>query len=802
MEMIIILKSIMNRISNQNNPFCINSRKHVWLTINYRIAFGFLFILMLIVCIAYTWYNEWQKIEQLEEDNRRVDGFRSDINDIHIRLIEFSLLGETVLDWDDEDVEHYHTQRMMVDSMLCRFKGSYPFERIGSLRCLLENKEIQMRNIVQVLDEQEALNAKIARQVPVIVRKSTQEQPKKPKRKGFLGLFGKKEEPKPTATTAMLHTLNRDMIVRQQAQSRMLAEHTDSLSVRNGELNRQLQSLIRRMDDRVQSDLRQREAEITTMREQSFLQIGGLTGFVLLLLVISYIIIHREANRIKRYKEKTARLISELQESAAQNEELITSRKKAMHTITHELRTPLTAIHGYAELIPTENDTEKIDNYSGNIRMAAQRMIAMLNSLLRYFRLDRGKEQASVAPFKLRTIADTLSAEFTPLSEEKGLRLSVECDTDIIVMSDKERVMQICDNLLTNAVKFTQTGDISVRLSHSCGILDIVVEDTGSGMTEEEQHRVFNAFERLSNAATQDGFGLGLSIVRRIVDMLGGTIRLDSEKGKGSRFTVEIPARTADTVTSDENDVQETHLEKSYSVITLDDNEIVLNMIKDMYASVGVHCDTFSNVGDMMEAIRSRNYDFAIVDLKMPEMNGFEVLELMRSSSVGNSRELPVIVATASGSCDEEELLTRGFTACLFKPFAISELLATSEKCLSANAGKDELPDLTSLLAYGDKTMILDRLITETEKDIQTVRNAVEKNDCKVLDEWVHRLRSSWAVIRADKPLWELYELLHQKEECSKEELQRAVFAILDKGNMIIKVAKEERRESDEDICD
>ena len=221
-----------------------------------------------------------------------------------------------------------------------------------------------------------------------------------------------------------------------------------------------------------------------------------------------------------------------------------------------------------------------------------------------------------------------------------------------------------------------------------------------------------------------------------------------------------------------------------------------------MYASAGVHCDTFSNVSDMMEAVRIRNYDFAIVDLKMPEMNGYEVLELMRSSSIGNSKMIPVIVATASGSCDEDELLTRGFTACLFKPFAISELLATSEKCLSANAEKNELPDLTSLLAYGDKTMILDRLITETEKDMQVVKDAGEKTDRKALDEWVHRLRSSWGVIRADKPLWELYELLHQKEECSDEKLQHAVSAVLEKGNMIINIAKKERRESDEDICD
>lgn len=751
--------------------------------------------------IAYTCYCEWEEIERLEEQNRQIDSSRQEMHEVYVQMIAFSLLGETMLNWGSEDLEHYHTRRMAVDSLLCLFKEVYPSQRIDSLRCLLENKEKLIRNIVQVLDEQDAINAKIARQVPVIAQKSTQEQPKKLKRKGFLGLFGKKEEPKPTVTTTMLYTLNRDMITRQKAQGRRLAEHIDSLVVRNGELNRQLQSLIRKMDDRVLSDLQQREDEIDAMREHSFLQIGGLTGFVLLLLVISYIIIHRDANRIKRYKEKTARLISELQESATRNEELITSRKKAMYTITHELRTPLTAIHGYAELIPNEKDTEKIDSYSGNIRMAAQRMIAMLNSLLRYFRLDSGKEQANVVPFKLNTIADTLSAEFTPLSEEKGLQLSVGCDGDIIVMGDKERIMQICDNLLTNAVKFTQAGSISVKLSHSDSTLKIVAEDTGSGMTKDEQHRVFNAFERLSNAATQDGFGLGLSIVKHIVDMLSGTIRLDSEKGRGSRFTVMIPMQTADAVAK-EGKEQKPSVEKSYSVLVLDDNEVVLNMMKDMYASAGVHCDTFSNVSDMMEAVRTRCYDFVITDLKMPEINGYEVLELMRSSSIGNSKDIPVIVATASGSCGEEELLARGFTACLFKPFTLSELLETSEKCLSVNARKDELPDLTSLLAYGDKAAMLDRLITETEKDMQAIKEAVERDDRKALDEWVHRLRSSWAVIRADKPLWELYELLHRSEESPEEELQRAVSAILEKGNMIIKVAKEERRKSDEDICD
>ena len=223
-------------------------------------AAGYLLMVLLVGGIIYTWLGEWRDLERLEAQNRQIDDFRKEINEVHIQLIEFSLLGETILDWEEKNLEHYHARRMAMDSMLCRFKTFYPTGRIDSVRHLLEDKEQQMRGIVKLLDEQQALNEKMARQVPVIVQKSVQEQPKKPKRKGFLGIFGKKEKPEPTTTTTMLRSLNRNMISEQRVQSRRLSEHADSLAARNAELNRQLQGLIRQMDEKVQSDLQERKA--------------------------------------------------------------------------------------------------------------------------------------------------------------------------------------------------------------------------------------------------------------------------------------------------------------------------------------------------------------------------------------------------------------------------------------------------------------------------------------------------------------------------------------------------------------
>lgn len=757
------------------------------------ITSGYLLITLLIGCIAYVWHSEWQDIEKLESDNRKIDELRKSINNIQIQLIEFSLLGETVLDWNDEELRYYHVQRMAIDSMLCRFKVTYPAERIDCVRHFLEDKERQMRQIVKVLEQQQTLNEKVASKVPLIVQKSVQEQSKKPKRKGFWGIFGKKEDAKSTITTTMLRSLNQNMIAEQQEQSRRLSEHADSLAARNAELNQHLQSLIHQIDRKVQADLQEREAEIAAMREQSFIQIDSLIGFVLLLLVISYIIIHRNANRIKLYKRETTDLIGQLQQAVKQNEALITSRKKAVHTITHELRTPLTAITGYAGLVEKENKTDKIGVYLQNIRQSSERMREMLNTLLDFFRLDNGKEQPAISTCRIFAITHTLETEFMPIAMNKGLALTVTNHTDAVVLTDKERILHIGNNLLSNAIKFTENGGVSLTTDYNNGVLTLIVEDTGTGMTEEEQQRVFGAFERLSNAVTKDGFGLGLSIVQRIVAMLGGTVRLESEKGKGSRFTVEIPMQVAEELTKQAVQDYDRHNERYRDVIAIDNDEVQLLMLKEMYAQEGVHCDTCTDAAELMELIRRKEYSLLLTDLNMPGINGFELLELLRSSNVGNSKTVPVVVTTASGSCGKEELMGRGFAGCLFKPFSMSELMEVSDRC-ALKGTPDEKPDFSTLLSYGNESVMLEKLITETEKEMQAFRDAARRKDIQELDALTHHLRSSWEILRADRPLRELYRLLHGSPAPDWEVIHNAAKDVLDKGSTIIEMAKEERR--------
>ena len=334
---------------------------------------------------------------------------------------------------------------------------------------------------------------------------------------------------------------------------------------------------------------------------------------------------------------------------------------------------------------------------------------------------------------------------------------------------------------------------MSLIVDYINGVLTITVEDTGSGMTEEEQQQIFGAFERLSNAAAKDGFGLGLAIVKNIVTMLSGKISLESEKGKGSRFIVEIPMPKAEEVPEKEIQTYIHREDRNLNVVAIDNDEVLLLMLKEMYAQEGIHCDTCTDAAELMEMVRRKEYNLLLTDLNMPGINGFELLELLRSSNVGNSHTIPVVVATASGSCDAEELLERGFVGCLFKPFSISELMEVSDKC-AIKATQDRKPDFSALLSYGNEAVMLEKLITETEKEMQAVRDAATRNALQELDALTHHLRSSWEVLCADQPLRVLYDVLHGKDKSVNEALSNAVSAVLDKGAEIIRQAEEERR--------
>lgn len=642
---------------------------------------------------------------------------------------------------------------------------------------------------MEAMERQNEADSLLVNHLPEVARRATRVRTIKQKKSGLAGFFGGKKTVQIIPSAKELHQFSDSLTALQRKQAAEMDAYTDSLRTRNRTLNAQLDRLITELDRQAQEAFTQKERKIAEAQTVSVRLFTATISAAIILLFLSYLTIHRELKRNADEKKKREKLIGELQESNEANEKLIKLRRNLIQNVTHELRTPLTVISGNAELLLNDTEADSQLRHAQTIHDAAGRMAGMINNLLVYFRLDSGKETPSVKPFKLRSIAGTLETEFAPLAKNKGLNFKIESETDEIVSGDRNRIISIGGNLLSNAIKFTKNGIVTLSTNYKNDVFTLSVSDTGTGMTKEQQVRIFTPFERLGNAVTEDGFGLGLAIVADTVKLLKGSIAVESEPGKGSRFTVSLPLPKAEETMATEKANAGHSTLSGCSVLAIDNNGMLLDMIKDMYKQSGVECDTCQSVDELTDLMRTKDYDLLITDLKMPEVNGYELLELLRTSEIGNSQTIPVVAATAAGYVEEEELIKKGFAAVLYKPYSIDELLAVTESCIKPN-GVNNI-DLSPLLTFGDKRRTLEKLVTTTLSDMDEVGKAAEVGDMEALDGWVHHLRSSWMLIKAEQPLEVLYDAIH-KEKISDDELEVAIGAVLAQGKLIVDLAGKE----------
>ena len=745
------------------------------------------------ISMIFILFHERECVKEIKAGAEIIRQMRLDISDAHRRITRLALLGEGIIGWDEADRRHYHVQRLRTDSLLQALQPQYTAyvhtAQIDTLRSLLADKEDHLLHIIEAVERQGDADSLLVNHLPEVAKRATRVRTVMQKKKGIAGFFGGKKTVQVLPSAKELHEFSDSLITLQQEQTAEMEAYADSLRTRNRALNRELNRLIRALDTQAQKVFAERERKIAEAQALSVRLFTATISAAIVLLFLSYLAIHREMKRNDNERKQREKLIGELQESNEANKKLIKLRRNLIQNVTHELRTPLTAISGNAELLLNDTEADSRMRHAQTIHNAAGRMAGMINNLLMYFRLDSGKETPSTKPFKLCSIAETLTTEFAPLAKGKQLAFMVKSQVDEIVNGDKNRILSIGGNLLSNAIKFTKIGTVTLITDYNNGTFTLSVEDTGTGMTKEQQARIFTPFERLGNAVTEDGFGLGLAIVSDTVKLLKGNISVESEPGKGSHFIVSLPLPKAEETAAVEKK-QDSHVSLSgYNILVIDNDLVLLNMLHDMYRQNGVECDTCQSVDELTDLMRTKDYDLLITDLKMSEVNGYEVLELLRTSEIGNSQSIPIVAATAAGYVEEEELKEKGFAAMLPKPCSIDELLAVTEHCIKRN--KTSRIDLSPLLAFGDKRSILEKLATTTQSDMEEVRKAAEAKDMEALDNWVHHLRSSWMLIKAEQPLKMLYDAIH-KDNISDEELSTTVGAVLAQGKLIVDLARKE----------
>lgn len=762
------------------------------LLLQYKILFGYLILTTVLGGVIAIFIHERYQYKKIEAETVKIRSVRLDINKAHRRIMGLAIRGESIVAWEETDYQDYCLHRLLTDSLLQTLKSHCrKYVRPGqidTLRHLLAEKETHLRHIMRSLDRRDECDSLLAIQLPEVARRATRVRTVRQKKKGIAGLFGKKEEIRVMPSVGELYALSDSLTNMQRKQEKEIDAYADSLRIRNRTLNIQLNRLINDLDGQAQTAFAARERKMAEAQNNSIRLFTAVISLSIILLFLSYLTIHREIKRNVNEKRKREELIEKLQETIRQNEGLTREKQNIMQTITHELRSPLSAICGYAEMIVTDENCSLRIRHAKTIGEASGRMAGMIDTLLNYFRLDSGKETVRSLPFRLKSIADTLETEFIPQMEKKRLAFETVNEADEVVMGDRNLILRIGSNLLSNALKFTQKGSVKLITGYSDGNFILTVDDTGTGIDKEKQDRIFKPFERLGNAATQDGFGLGLAIVRSLAELMDGSITVESVPEKGSRFTVILPLEKATETEKQPISYTATRHLSGCSVLSIDNDGIILGMLHDMFEQSGVHSETCTDIGGLTEKLRDNRYDLLTTDLKMPDISGYEVLELLRSSDIGNSRTIPVLAITASGSITEEELKQAGFSAVLFKPFSIDELLAVSEQCIGEN--RTRYIDLTPLLAYGNKRHRLESLIRETEKEMDGIREAIGNADKDKIDGWIHHIRSSWMLIRAEQPLQELYEAIHENR--TMEEIQAKAGNVLVQGEKIIRLAKKE----------
>jgi CheY-like chemotaxis protein len=330
-------------------------------------------------------------------------------------------------------------------------------------------------------------------------------------------------------------------------------------------------------------------------------------------------------------------------------------------------------------------------------------------------------------------------------------------------------------------------------LHYSDNLLTIEVRDTGTGMTDSQIEQIFQPFERLGNAETQEGFGLGLSITLAMVKLLGGKIEVKSEEGKGSLFTVQLPLSVAD----EENPFPKA--DRSYSlpvnlhILVIDNDPILLDMTLDMLSRNGISCRGCRNVHELTEQLRSHMYDLLITDIKMSEMSGYQLLELLRNSNIGLSKTIPVLAATACVDRKREDFILMGFAGCLHKPFSQAELLSAVQDCIKREQ-ISRIPrqaDFSVLLSSkrNDKKM-LGLLIRETGRNMAILEKSLTNADLTTVSFVIHHLLPLWELIRVDGTLKFLQHLPDVSSDEMSEEIEQAIRDVIEQGNAIIHQAQ------------
>lgn len=627
--------------------------------------------------------------------------------------------------------------------------------------------------------------------------------------------------------SSMITGIQHKVFQTRQKETEMLNTRISSLRVIGSGLSQRVNQLLENIEHDEQEAARTKLMQEEEIRKEAAETMAKIAIAAFVLVLVFSIVIARDITRNNHYRR-------ELEKAKSYAENLLVAREKLMLTITHDIKAPAGSIIGYIDLLIRLVNDRRQQFYLSNMKSSAQHLLALVTSLLDYHRLEAGKMDLHPVAFNPHELLTDIYNSFLPLAEKKQLQLDFKekLPGTLTLEGDPFRIRQIVENLLSNALKFTAAGGITLQAEYHGNQFMFCVSDTGCGMTASEQERIFKEFTRLSSAQGQEGFGLGLSITRKLVELLLGRIDIESAPGKGSTFKVSMPLPSISPKPAPGSKEPAITLPKIHlRIAIIDDDRIQMHLTEAMLHNAAEEVKGFKvetvcceQSEELIEQLKNRTFDLVFTDIQMPAMNGFELLHHLRSQDFAQAQSIPVIAITARGDMNEDDFLQKGFAGMLQKPFNQSELKKVVKNALTHLTVSDNIPDtlpvqmktyetsphtdqpynFSPLTAFSEDDPeaakeILRTFAQETQKNMEKLQAAISNKDMEALCATAHKMLPTFLMIEAQKaiPLLKWLEQQRGTQTYTPEAEQAAETVIAEtKQVLACKILKDIERRS------
>jgi signal transduction histidine kinase/DNA-binding response OmpR family regulator len=579
--------------------------------------------------------------------------------------------------------------------------------------------------------------------------------------------------------SSMITGIQHKVFQTRQKETEMLNTRISSLRVIGSGLSQRVNQLLENIEHDEQEAARTKLMQEEEIRKEAAETMAKIAIAAFVLVLVFSIVIARDITRNNHYRR-------ELEKAKSYAENLLVAREKLMLTITHDIKAPAGSIIGYIDLLIRLVNDRRQQFYLSNMKSSAQHLLALVTSLLDYHRLEAGKMDLHPVAFNPHELLTDIYNSFLPLAEKKQLQLDFKekLPETLTLEGDPFRIRQIVENLLSNALKFTAAGGITLQAEYHGNQFVFCVSDTGCGMTASEQERIFKEFTRLSSAQGQEGFGLGLSITRKLVELLLGRIDIESAPGKGSTFKVSMPLPSISPKPAPGSKEPAITFPKIHlRIAIIDDDRIQMHLTEAMLHNAAEEVKGFKvetvcceQPEELIEQLKNRTFDLVFTDIQMPAMNGFELLHHLRSQDFAQAQSIPVIAITARGDMNEDDFQQKGFAGMLQKPFNQSELKKVVKNALTHLTVSDNIPDtspaqkeahetsthtdlpynFSPLTAFSEDDPeaakeILRTFAQETQKNMEKLQAAISNKDMEALCATAHKMLPTFLMIEAQK---------------------------------------------------